>query len=255
MARARTRGSVPNNTHTHHSESEQGGAIQKQNRACCPSNFPSIFFIVIIPWSPLLAGGEYQSCCIGGGSCLTAAWIISLDTMESNLSGGWSALVRVSAQIGRPPSKPSQLGSGPSQPITWGVTGLSSIPSQDSADLHSIRDKHNPADSHSSRVKNWESTNHNLFGYENIRLKTEGLKSCLKVVFPVSNVAMSQDERPPQKIARLQIFLVILPKEMMHHQHFASSHCLPSSALLSHPAWKQSYPPSPPVWIPWAYLA
>ena len=24
-------------------------AIQKQNRECCPSNFPSIFFIVIIP--------------------------------------------------------------------------------------------------------------------------------------------------------------------------------------------------------------
>ena len=30
--------------HTH----TLGGAIQKQNRACCPSNFPSIFFIVII---------------------------------------------------------------------------------------------------------------------------------------------------------------------------------------------------------------
>ena len=49
--------------------------------------------------------------------------------MESNLSGGWSALVRVSAQIGRPPSRPSQLRTGPSQPITWGVTGLSSVPS------------------------------------------------------------------------------------------------------------------------------
>ena len=32
------------------------------------------------------------------------------------------------------------------RPITWGVTGLSSIPSQGSADLLPIRGKHNPAD-------------------------------------------------------------------------------------------------------------
>ena len=39
-------------THTHTHTVPSGGwvrAIQKQNRACCPSNFPSILFIVIIP--------------------------------------------------------------------------------------------------------------------------------------------------------------------------------------------------------------
>ena len=37
-------------THTHTAPSGGWvGAIQKQNSACCPSNFPSILFIVIIP--------------------------------------------------------------------------------------------------------------------------------------------------------------------------------------------------------------
>ena len=50
---------------------------------------------------------------------------------------------------------------------------------------------------------------------------------------------MLQDERPPQKIAGVQIFLVILPKVMMSRELVCTTSI--SSAL--HPAWKQSYPP------------
>ena len=55
---------------------------------------------------------------------------------------------------------------------------------------------------------------------------------------------MLHDERPPQKISRLQIFLVILPKEMMSRELVCTNSISPATALLSHPAWKQSYPPS-----------
>ena len=83
-------------TYTHHSECGLDRAKSKTRRVVVPIFLP-FSLLLLFHRAPLVEGGEYQRCI---GSCLTAAWIISLDTMESNLSGGWSALVRVSAQIG-----------------------------------------------------------------------------------------------------------------------------------------------------------
>ena len=89
-------GGVSRATYTHHSECGLDRAKSKTRRVVVPIFLP-FSLLLLFHRAPLVEGGEYQRCI---GSCLTAAWIISLDTMESNLSGGWSALVRVSAQIG-----------------------------------------------------------------------------------------------------------------------------------------------------------